>query len=517
MRIIKGFATLLFTLSVGLQTAQGASTGYQRYLNEKAIENLQSLEASHMVYNVYENFVVPRICRDSKSMIGGKKKAACKLLGHVQESDFVKVTADPTGVLYKAKDNYTKAAYYRFTGSKPEMVAAAPVGYRVSYVGCYRRAKNRVINGTECSLFFMIVEGINGKKPPIIAIKGSSHNEDWKNNMLAGAPILSEITTVFTTLFKELRTSIIGDSENMPGEITGLSAQLAGFFNRLSASTLRLTFTGHSLGGALAQELAREIFIATRKDIRDRASGPTIEVITWNGLSYTSMIGRLKKGLKSATDPILQAGWKEADALKLENFKAVFDGRFLSAVNFHTADDILTQLINTSIIGKFLRMGEHEGMIQAGADVLLASERFIAVSGLSGKVDGHGTATILKDALYSMGAQKNRDGTFSAVDLDTQLEQIDKRESSERAAARYKDTPQYFMQNGFNSDRYEKDGGMNIDLLIVAKEIQYNEKRADKYEAMEKALLRNGRYYGRILQPQNGVVDFTSQLTPSLY
>lgn len=515
-RLFSFIATVL--VFIGSNLAKANITGYQKFLSDKAVQNLQSLEASHMVYGVYENFIVPRICQNNKEIYGGKNKSACKLFGHVKANDFKEVSADTTRVLFKAKDSYTKMANHNFEGAKPNLLPAAPKGYRVSYVGCYRRPKNRETLHSECSLFFMILEGVNNRKPPIIAIKGTSHSEDWKNNLFAGAPILNEISSVFAGLFRELKGSIIGGvpSENSPAEIKGLSGKLSAFFRDLSANSYRLVFTGHSLGGALAQELAREIFIATREDIRDRSSGPNIEVITWNGLSYTSMIGRLKKGLKNLSDPVLKGGWKEEDALKLENFKSIFDGHFLSAVNYHTADDLLTSFINNGIIGRFLRIDGQEEMIHAGADVLLATERDIAIKSVKEKITGHSTLTLLKDALYSMGAVE-KNGRIAPVSLESQLARLKVRRQNNQEAAKYKDTPQYFMQNGYNSDRYNKDGSINFDLTRVAKDIENHEIKADKYRNMEDSLIKNSRYLGRLLGPESGLEDLSKVLSTSLY
>jgi hypothetical protein len=38
---------------------------YSDYLSDVALNNLRTAEASQMVYNVYENFIVPRICKDT--------------------------------------------------------------------------------------------------------------------------------------------------------------------------------------------------------------------------------------------------------------------------------------------------------------------------------------------------------------------------------------------------------------------------------------------------------------------
>jgi len=466
-----------------------------------------------MIYNVYENFIVPRICENDTQIYGGKKKPACRLLGHVSADDFQPLKGDPTGILYKAKSDYLKSANVYFKGESPDAVTSAPPGYKLTYVGCYKREKIRNRRDAECSLFFMILETrSNPKLPPIMAVKGSSHSEDWRNNMLAGAPILREFTALFSTeLFKQLKVGIVGaEGESMPADIRGFSHALSGFFTRLTAKSHRMIFTGHSLGGALAQELARSIFIATRSDLRDRSSGPTVNVITWNGLSYTSMIGRLRTKVREKLDPIHSAGWKEEDALQLENFQRVFDGRYLSAVNFHTADDLLTSVVNLSIVGKFLRTDQHNGLIHAGADVLLPTQRHIQVETLKGQRFAHSTAVTLKDALYSAG-MIYKDNKYQLLSVAEQREQLIPRAASEARLAEYKGSGAYFVQNGLNSDGFNKDGSQNFDRLQVFGEIRKHKKRADKLSDMHEDLEKNVKYFGRFLGDELG------HLTKSFY
>lgn len=498
--------SLLFL--AGIFQLNAEVSGYQRYLSEKAVENLRSLEASHMIYSVYENFIVPRICQNQKEIVGGKKKKACRLYGHASEDLFSPLKGDTTGILFRAKPAYVQSLDPHFTGATPSFVPSAPQGYELSYVGCYKREKIRKEKSAECSLFFMILEGrSNAKLPPILAVKGSSHSEDWSNNLLAGAPILREFATLFSTeLFKQLKAGIIGGpEERMPNDIQNIAQLLSEFFFGLTEHSHRIIFTGHSLGGALAQELARSVFIATRRNLRDRSSGPTVNVVTWNGLSYTSMIGRLRKGLADKIDPIVKAGWQETDALWLENFQKVFDGRYLSAVNFHTPDDLLTSVVNLSFLGALLRHVDSRERIHAGDDVLLLTQRPIQISTLKGQAYAHSTAVTLKDALFSMGIVVEK-GRYRLLSLSEQREQIAPRLESEKRMAEYKGSGAYFAQNGLNAEVFEKNGALNFDRLPVLNEIQKHEKRAAKLNRMLQDLDQNVKHYGRLLGDETGLL-----------
>lgn len=501
-----------FFLVFCLSSAHAEVSGYQRYLSQKAVENLRTLEASHMVYNVYENFIVPRICQNKYEIKGGKKKEACSLLGHVSVDDFIPLPGDSNGILYQAKENYTQAAYFKHTQGPPPLVSAAPKGYKVSYVGCYKREKIRDQDNSECSLFFAILEDKNNSNlAPILAVKGSSHSEDWNNNLLAGAPILKEFAHVFSVeMFKQLKSGIIGtDEDNVPQDLKGIAQDLSTFFLRRTQRTHRMFFTGHSLGGALAQELARSVFIATRSDLNDRSSGPNIQVVTWNGLSYTSMIGRLKKGIQK-NDPVFQAGWNKADSFKLENFRDVFDGKYLSAINFHTADDLLTSFINMSVIGRFLRLKEHAQTIHAGDDVLLLCNRHININNMKGQKLAHSTTLTLKDALYSMGMTR-KDSKLVTVSQTEQVERLLPQIEDENQQARHKGTGTYFRDQGVNPEFFEKDGTQNFSRMRIFNEIKTHEKRSQKLTEMYKGLEENQKYFGRLLGDELG------SLTLSLY
>ncbi len=474
-----------------------------------ALENIRALEATHMVYAVYENFIVPRICQDSQKTKLGNNKKACKLLPFIEKTkkleNFEQIKEAPLGVLYKANEPLTKAYNPKSNGQNIELVAVAPKGYQVTYVGCYRREEIKNVL-TECSLFFMIAESSVATLPPILAIKGSSNEEDWKNNLLAGAPILEGITQLFTGILGKMHTAVIGNKESSEAQdIKGVSNLLSGFFDKLTARSGKIYFTGHSLGGALAQELAREAFIATRRENNPKL-GPRMRVITWNALSYTSMIGRLKKGLdkisqvaqKAKEDPVSAAGWTHADAIKLENYKKIFDGTYLSAVNFHSADDILTLLINQSIIGRVLRMGQHVEHIHAGDDITLPTNRYLDIDSVLSKIEGHSTKTLMNDLLFSAGATLNKNGSLRVEAMGMQYSQLKGMEQRERDQAAYKNTPQYFHERGLNSEGFNRDGSMNFDLVTTLTDASYDEKRASHYARMKNSLLFNSAFTGRL-------------------
>jgi hypothetical protein len=378
---------------------------------ETAILNLRTLEASQMVYDVYEYFIVPRICKekDFERTKLGKKKLDCRLLKFTDrakmQNAFSRHTKDTTGILFDASESVgTKVLGLKDKKTLPEMKVAAPKDYILKYVGCYRRAETREAAATDCTLFFTIHTSLNGR-PPILAVKGTSNAEDLGSDLDGGARVLKEITGVFIGVFANLKFAVTGEEKNqIPAEFKSLAPLLSNFFRNLSGS--KILFTGHSLGGALAQELGREIFLATREN----GSGPRVKVVTWNSLSYTSMLGRLRSGLGKVIDPLVKAGWKKSHQPMMEEYKKYFDGDQLSAVNFHTSDDILTNAVNYGFFGRVLRLKSQRNEVQAGADVLLPTDRNVSSHSISAGITGHRTATLLGDALFAMGGVKLANG-----------------------------------------------------------------------------------------------------------
>jgi len=306
-----------------------------------------------------------------------------------------------------------------------------------------------------------------------------------------------------------------------------LASSLSQFFFKITQASGRIIFTGHSLGGALTQELAREIYFSTRSQEGVASSGPVISVITWNALSYTSFLGRLKKGLSNVSDPIFKAGWRNSDAEKLTEFQNAFRmSQYLTAVNFHSADDILTIVVNDSFIGKLLRLGVPQNQVQAGDDVLLATDRYLKYGMLPilSEINGHKTHTLLHDALYTFGGIK-LNGKISGISVATQFENMNSRIEAEYSMAERKGTPAYFYANGLNPEVYNKDGGINFDRVIVAQDIRNHLKRGDEFKKMlnqsfaafrddqQILVIRFTNHYGRL----QGYTNYTSDLNPTLY
>jgi hypothetical protein len=137
---------------------------YSDYLSDVALNNLRTAEASQMVYNVYENFIVPRICKDTlrtkadANGKGSKKRSTCALLPYAKLEDFQKVKSDPTGILFRATKPIKEQFGYKFVNT-PKLEAVAPKNYHVTYVGCFRKSGLSQTNAnTDCSLFFTISE-----------------------------------------------------------------------------------------------------------------------------------------------------------------------------------------------------------------------------------------------------------------------------------------------------------------------------------------------------------------------
>lgn len=494
----------------------------EQLANETALENLRAMEASLQIFSVYETFIAPRICANNTHTLSGKKRGTCRIIPYVAKEIYYPVAIDSTSTFYKIKENTKQLPDPFFSGEKPGLFNLAPKKYHLTHVGCYRRKIIRH-DPADCSLFFEVLQSENPKLPPIFAVKGSSSAEDWHNNLFLGAPILQEITSI-VHLLGDMHENIVGtETENVPAGLTELAHTLTEFLLRISKPSGRIIFAGHSLGGALAQELAHNVFEQTRLKFGDITQGPRVRAITFNALSYTSMLGKLKKSLPkiNSADPVSKAGWKSSDIKRVEDLKKIFDGYYLSAINFHTFDDILTAGLNNSFIGRMFREESYRTNSQAGDDIMLATNRYVQMDMDRDRVIlGHAAINTLYDLLFSTSAVK-KGNTIQGI---TRLEQVRRIQIMGSTSSNRRD----FLgsEAGFNSenrksDPYEKNGGQNFDFITMKQSYDQEKRRAGFYDSLYShtfpaQMYSAQKYYGS-LDANRFARDWTPDLNPELY
>ncbi len=240
----------------------------------------------------------------------------------------------------------------------------SPRGYRLRYVFSGRDVEQDLIH-PDSDLFMAFYEPVNSAKQAVIAFKGSSlNNHDWLNNFInRGA---EQVDAFFDILADNKADTVTEGYRNF-------------FINWFSAhSSLPMMITGHSLGGALAQTGARFFTIMAK---RRNLPSPRFNLIVYNSLGSTALVGRLKFWLKN-------------EFFKINNFENI------STLNFDTQNDPL-QLANIIM-----------GMWDFSKATTLASLRGLKRNGtfvMPSREEPHIVSSVMEDLKFSLNPNAARE------------------------------------------------------------------------------------------------------------
>lgn len=208
--------------------------------------NLRSAEASSTIYEVWKQF-----------KNNGLKKKLVELPG--------------APGLYMVPPEAMKAEW-------------SPPNYRLTHI-LYGRDMN--YQEANSDLFMGIYEPLDGVSSVIIAFKGSTpDSSDWFNNLFnRGA---ENVRDFFGLALKD----------EIANPVRGYLAYFKQWFDL--HNTQIITYVGHSLGGALAESMARFFSVLMEKNNVEPARA---NVIVYNSLGAAGMLGQLGKSLFSVFKP----------------------------------------------------------------------------------------------------------------------------------------------------------------------------------------------------------------------
>jgi hypothetical protein len=258
----------------------------------------------------------------------------------------------------------------------PDADGLSPPGYRLKFL-----VKGR--DFSKGNLFVAYYEGTQAGLPPVAAFKGTTDREDWVNNVLnRGAANVQDVIPAVVNSF----SAVFDAKERNAREIRREFLEREFFVDGL-------VYTGHSLGGALAQNMAG---LMARLGPRH-----TLRVRTFNSLLGGATLQALLKGLARVL-PL------NADKLSEVEFPKNVD-----PVNFVTADDPL-QEVNKGLASLWRTRN------WGPTYVLPSKETLNTLGQADGRgISGHMMSSVLADVHYSL----HDDGALGEV--SAKLDQLE--------------------------------------------------------------------------------------------
>lgn len=274
----------------------------------------------------------------------------------------------------------------------------APSGYHLKAVFCeadgHNTSKQFLGSGDKCGLFMTFYEHKNtGVR--MLAIKGSSSTQDWKNNVLnRGAKYVEDAARNF------FKNSDVEKAEESGGvrETNDPGKYLRYFVSNNSSdapistkSSATLLMTGHSLGGALAHNLAAGIKLKWPES-------RNIHLVTFNTLSAEAQGQSLAKRIFKKSDEFfaevhtLLAGLADLPRKQASTAMEIPPG--ITGLSLTTFDDVL-QPLNTSVLRSPLHVMPFD------VHVLLSNRMSMSGESRLKSVQGHRMQNVLRDLCWT--------------------------------------------------------------------------------------------------------------------
>jgi len=286
-----------------------------------ARDNLDTAYANFATYDIFDTFKATK--QDEAAV--EKRLGADSVKNSSFKRCFNQATVDgpekgqAVPGLFAISDSCTRYAGWR----------NIPPHYKPGYVACASPEKSSL----NCN-FFVVIFTPDPKDPkakelpPIVDFKGTTELGEWKENIFShGAALIKKAV----------------NDLNDPSP-QGLASQSALFANALYAKfkDKHMIFTGHSLGGAMAQNFA----MGYTKYLTERhLPPPTIQLITYNSLAGSSMDTKLQKMLPLISKvfaPLTQV--VETLEELHQNTQEVSFYSNITARDFVTSDDLLKSI-----------------------------------------------------------------------------------------------------------------------------------------------------------------------------
>lgn len=265
----------------------------------------------------------------------------------------------------------------------------APIDYEIDAIFCEAEASkpNKLIlgNGDKCGFFAAFYKHKNSGSR-LLAVKGSTSLRDWQNNIAnRGAKYMEDAAQNFFHSSGSVASVEVADlgTDNNP------SNYFKSFVSTLE-STDKLLVAGHSLGGALAHNVAAGIKVKWPLS-RD------IHLVTFNSLSAQAQGNSLGKRMFRKSDAFLgevYALLSGVSRLPKDRTVAMKIPDGITGVNIATYDDVLQQ-VNHSVLKSPLHLMPFE------LHVLLSNRTSSVGSARLKSVAGHGISNVMRDLCWT--------------------------------------------------------------------------------------------------------------------